>query len=405
MTDYKQQSFKPSPDLIQELKIPKMGEHFLSKEEREFIINIIDTIISSHFTIDGIKNLLRGTIHSTQINRIIYNDGSRNNAERIVGFLEPRGAIDQYKHPLGVFLKDLIVADNQISYDAKVSIVALIFRYALLKDKNQVVNLSAQFQVPSPFLTNEQLINHPFSLSLFPSTIETINLQKRFESLYNRRKHLLDVKFLSQGAKAASSVCRIDFDKRGEGTGFLVAPDLILTNYHVMLPPGYGGDSDVRARKCEIKFGVIEGVSAGTRFTLDSNKWLIEHSTPEDLDFMLLKLNRPVTANDQVWPLSLESHPIQSDEFVNIIQHPNGGSMAVSIRFNQVVAVEANRIYYLADTEEGSSGSPVFDDLWRVIALHHSGGKVDDAGNLIVAANIGVPIDPIRKQIAVYLNN
>ena len=53
----------------------------------------------------------------------------------------------------------------------------------------------------------------------------------------------------------------------------------------------------------------------------------MEQSKPEDLDFMLLKLNRPVTENDQIWPLSLESNPVQLDDFVNIIQHPKPKQM------------------------------------------------------------------------------
>jgi serine/threonine protein kinase/V8-like Glu-specific endopeptidase len=394
-----------------ELKIPEMGEHFLNRNrhDREYLINIIDTIISSISTIDGVKNLLRGKLSDPQINRINFRDGSRNIAESIIGILESRGALNpphQHYHALGAFLNDLIEDDSVgIGYDAAVKIVALLFRYTLIRDRKQIIKLSTQFQVPSPLLTDETLTTHPPSPASLPSTIKITDLQERFESLYNRRRYLLDVKFLSQGAKAASSVCRIDFDKRGEGTGFLVAPDLILTNYHVMMPQGYKGDLNTRARRCEIKFGIIEGMSAGSCFKLHDKEWLVAQSKPEELDFMLLRLNRSVTENNQISPLHLESNSVQLDEFVNIIQHPNGGSMEVSIRFNQVVAVEDNRIYYLADTEEGSSGSPVFDDMWRLVALHHSGGKLDKAGNLIVAANIGVPINAIREQIAVYLNN
>src|SRR5207248_1603539 len=101
----------------------------------------------------------------------------------------------------------------------------------------------------------------------------------------------------------------------------------------------------------------------------------VAQSKLEDLDFMLLRLELPITTEDQISQLSLEPNSIQPDEFVNIIQHPNGGSMEVSLRFNQVVALEDKRIHYLADTEEGSSGSPVFDDSWRLVALHHSGGE------------------------------
>ena len=34
------------------------------------------------------------------------------------------------------------------------------------------------------------------------------------------------------------------------------------------------------------------------------------------------------------------------------------------------------RVHYHAPTEGGNSGSPVFDDSgWKVIALHHKGGR------------------------------
>jgi V8-like Glu-specific endopeptidase len=38
------------------------------------------------------------------------------------------------------------------------------------------------------------------------------------------------------------------------------------------------------------------------------------------------------------------------------------------------------RVQYLTDTEPGSSGSPVFDSQWRLVALHHSGGWLPEPG-------------------------
>jgi hypothetical protein len=398
-------AFKLTPPKPLEFHIPGMGKYFLEPQDREDLLNIMDTLISEIPTVDGIRALLRGTLPDPLINRINYREASRNIAENILGILVPRGALNQYYHCLGSFLKNLLENTSvSISYDAHVRIIALLFRYTLITDRQYIEKLSAQFQVPSLMLTDEQLRNHPFSSSSLAKDPKlTENLRARIEALYNHRSYLQKVNSLIEGAKAASAVCRIDFDMRGEGTGFLVAPDLILTNYHVMVPPWYRGDINARAQKCEVKFGVIEGSSTGQHFKLHPTDWLCAESEPEDLDFILQRLDRSVTIVDQIAPLTLGQHPIQPDEFVNILQHPNGRSMEVSLRFNQVVRVNEKRIYYLADTEDGSSGSPVFDDQWRLVAIHHSGGELDQAGNLTIPANSGVPIKPIYEQIAGYL--
>lgn len=385
--------------------IPAMGEHFLTPGDRETLIQLVITIIDP-MSAGGIKNLLRGPLPERRIERITYRGvSSRNLTEAIIEMLEPRGAAfdPPYNHALGVFLWNLIQT-NEASYDAAVTLTAMLFAYRLIQDTQQMKQLSARFQVPSPVLSDELVLSHPLSPApVAGSLITAADMWKRFETLYHRRRYLLDVRFLLRGAQAARSVCRIDFEKRGEGTGFLVAPDLILTNYHVLMPPGYTGSLDVRAQRCELTFGIIEGISAGTRFTLHRDTWLLEQSPLEELDFMLLRLNRPVTMQEQIVPLSLESASIQEDECVNIIQHPQGRSMEVSIRFNQVVKVGEKRVYYLADTEDGSSGAPVFDDNWKLVAIHHAGEELDTAGKLAIKANVGVPIAAIRPRIAGYL--
>ena len=61
-----------------------------------------------------------------------------------------------------------------------------------------------------------------------------------------------------------------------------------------------------------------------------------------------------------------------------IIQHPEGGPKQLSFFHNVVVHVGEGRVQYLTDTQPGSSGSPVFDRGWNVVALHHSGGWFSD---------------------------
>ena len=61
------------------------------------------------------------------------------------------------------------------------------------------------------------------------------------------------------------------------------------------------------------------------------------------------------------------------DQRVNILQHPNGQPMKVVMTQNYVCHTTETRVQYVADTMAGSSGSPVFNNRWEVVALHHSG--------------------------------
>lgn len=49
--------------------------------------------------------------------------------------------------------------------------------------------------------------------------------------------------------------------------------------------------------------------------------------------------------------------------------------MKLAIDTQSVIGVNANqtRVRYTTNTEGGSSGSPVFDMLWNLSALHHYG--------------------------------
>ena len=45
----------------------------------------------------------------------------------------------------------------------------------------------------------------------------------------------------------------------------------------------------------------------------------------------------------------------------------------MALRQNQVVDIFDLYVTYQTDTATGSSGAPVFNDQWDVVALHHSG--------------------------------
>ena len=61
---------------------------------------------------------------------------------------------------------------------------------------------------------------------------------------------------------------------------------------------------------------------------------------------------------------------IEKKNHVNILGHPDGRKMEIAFRDNYAKAVKRTFIQYETDTQPGSSGSPVLDDSFKLVALH-----------------------------------
>ena len=188
---------------------------------------------------------------------------------------------------------------------------------------------------------------------------------------------LSNINYLALGLVAARSVGRIvvrrDGIKIGNATGFLTAPGVLLTNQHV--------------------FPDIETVTGSTvqfRYEVDA---LGEDLEPIEFQFLLdpapliderhdlaVVAVAPTAADgtpiDRFGWLHLDPAPRKSDpdEFLTIVQHPRGQRKQICIRENRLLKyVDDLHVTYTSDTVPGSSGSPVFNNRWDVVALHHSG--------------------------------
>lgn len=197
-------------------------------------------------------------------------------------------------------------------------------------------------------------------------------------------------------AAKAVAVVRQQLGKR-LGSGFLVraadfghgsAADelLLLTNFHVVNP--HGAAPGIRPEDAEV---VFEADDPTTAYKVDALVW---SSPVEAHDASLLRL-QALPAGIQPLRISTELPELPAADVkdakkrprVYIIGYPGGRELSVSFEDNELLDHEGPpagklqipgvcRVHYRTPTEGGNSGSPVFDDVaWKVIALHHKGGR------------------------------
>lgn len=87
-----------------------------------------------------------------------------------------------------------------------------------------------------------------------------------------------------------------------------------------------------------------------------------------------------------------------------VIGHPRGSGLQISIHDSELLACDGNErlIHYRTPTDPGSSGSPVFNEAWQLIALHHGGShkmpRLKPALGFY-EANEGVTLSAIRNGV------
>jgi endonuclease G len=188
---------------------------------------------------------------------------------------------------------------------------------------------------------------------------------------------LSDISYLEQGLVAARPVCRIVLRRNGSlvgyGTGFLIAPGVLMTNQHVFEDASSIQESIAQFRyERDVRGLDVASVDFGFRLA----------SAPiisKELDFAIVQVE-PRSAGgaalEQFGWLRLDPTPGKAfvGEYLTIIQHPKGERKQICVRENKLLkyAEKDPYVWYQTDTVSGSSGSPVFNNSWEVVALHHS---------------------------------
>lgn len=236
------------------------------------------------------------------------------------------------------------------------------------------------------------------------------------------RNELLDFVFFSKGLLVGKSVGRILVPRfQGgnqyllaggkpwimNGTVWMIAKDLAITNHHVINArnsdeaPASAPDFEKQACAAVLQFDY--NAAAATPTSIRAAKLLVQDP---DLDFALLSLSAGGPEPLRIAPARLVLDAT-SWQPLNIIQHPLGGPKKIGIRSNIARTADNDAVRYFTDTDFGSSGSPVCDDSWQVVALHRGAEHVTgvkfqgrDTAYVNLGSQIHAVLDEIRAQNA-----
>ncbi len=187
------------------------------------------------------------------------------------------------------------------------------------------------------------------------------------------------------------------------GTGWLIAKGVLVTNHHVInarllgQPKATDDDFKAQALATIVTFDFDEepGPAGETAAVLE----LIAHNSA--LDYAVLRVasgeRLPLVTSDDL-PVPPVGHGAAA---LNVIQHPGGQPKKFAIRNNLSSGATDKDLRYFSDTDGGSSGSPVLDDGWRVVALHRGSTTAPQIfqGRAAAQINVGTRISAILADL------
>jgi hypothetical protein len=152
----------------------------------------------------------------------------------------------------------------------------------------------------------------------------------------------------------------------------MVSPRLLLTNHHVL---GSRDEAAAAVVRFDYQIGEEGKPLAASVFALDPEEFFV---TDEVLDYTLVAVAPTAQEGTPLahfgWNhLNGAQGKILRGYPVNIIQHPEGDYKQIVLSNNKVLDLVDHYFLYQADTLPGSSGAPVFNRQWEVVALHRRG--------------------------------
>jgi CheY-like chemotaxis protein len=292
--------------------------------------------------------------------------------------------------------------ENTPHVQGKAFLAILISAYRLITDTGYQATLEAKYPVVQR-PPSDGTFDLEWQTEQPPFDAQWTEDPEVLEAIHSSRAAFLPAVFLEKGEKMARAVCRVEKSiNRALGTGFLIAPNLVLTCHHVV-------PTDAGALGARVRFGyrldqdgkLVEGETFGI-------KKILARSPADELDYAVLQLDAMRAHGSSSNLPKLTSKPLQKDGPLFIIGHPHGRPQQLVLQDNWItyVAADHRRVQYMTNTLHGSSGSPACDDNWDVVALHHSGKPYPDPLlSKPFQGNEGIPMAAILPEIQHLLSS
>ncbi|WP_082035327.1 serine protease [Phaeobacter sp. S60] len=196
------------------------------------------------------------------------------------------------------------------------------------------------------------------------------------ERLVGNSNDIVSIEFLEAGLLARRAVGRIWDGDQSYSTGFHVGLGLVMTTAHSLPSIAAASDHVLQMDYEEQSLGPPRRIS---EFSLDPETFFMRN---EEYDVAICAATdfagiAPPLDTFGWHVFSGEDEDTSSGTPVSLIQHPNGEMKSLVVHNSHFVDTgrgsdDDRYCWYTADTKPGSSGSPVFDPSWRLLALHHS---------------------------------
>lgn len=258
----------------------------------------------------------------------------------------------------------------------------------------EVVRAAAKDRPALARRVDELLADRPIvEVPWMPDAPVWLNIGKERQIVENQNT-LLDIAFLQHGLDRARAVCRILVEcgrKSWHGSGFRVGERTLLTNHHVL----YEGIAPATAVRAQFGYEVGADGELRTPVEIRCDVGTIVGEARDD--FAVIRTAEPLPGDVPILSLRHGARPGIHDR-VSIIQHPKGLPKKIALHHNLVLHSADDVVQYWTDTDAGSSGSPVFDEDWRVVALHHQWVEAND-GSGVAFRNQGRAISRLVERL------